>query len=1079
MDAGFRAHLSSFTRTTATAPSPFVARLRKFLRTRRVSAVAQVGTDRIIEFRFSDGQYRLFLEFYAAGNIVLTDGELRILALQRNVNEGAEHERLRLGLEYNLSLRQNYEGVPPLTKERVRHGLEKAVARQKDDAAAGKKRKVKQGDALRKAIAVSITEFPPMLIDHAFKVEGFDSTAPPEEVLKDDGQLDKLLAVLQTAGRVVEEITSAKVAKGYILAVKDQRKVDGELEGSERLLYDDYHPFRPKQFEDDPKITFLEFDTFGKTVDEFYSSIEGQKLESRLQEREDQAKQKLDKVKQEHEKRIGGLQQVQELNIRKAQAIEANLERVTEATNAVNGLIAQGMDWVDIGKLIEMEQNRGNPVAQMIKLPLKLHENTATILLAEEAAEDLDGSEDDETASEPSDSEDEDRKTKTSKAKQEEKRLSIDIDLALTSWANASQYYDQKRSAAVKEEKTLLASTKAIKSTEQKIAAELKKGLKQEKDILRPVRKQYWFEKFIYFISSDGYLVLGGRDSPQTEILYRRHLKKGDVYVHADLPGAVSVIIKNNPATQDAPIPPSTLSQAGSLTVSTSNAWDSKAIMSAWWVNANQVSKTTPTGEVLTTGGFVIGGKKNFLPPSQLVLGFAAVFQITEESKARHSKHRRQHSVGDIEQRIESLNITGENEDAEDTAPESDSREEQGSPREDTVVDKKQDSNPGEGKKSEHVASAKDDHVRSHEPLAESEHDSDDDGYQPSAPTNPLQSSFKNKPIESPIEAENGQHIEDGIDNPESSVPHKSEDVEEEVPAIENDDPIEKPTGKRHVSARERRLLRKGRDASAMPGQTGGGSLSDAETESVAPSVVASTTATASGQKQLPRGKRAKQKRAAAKYAGQDEEDRALAMEILGSRTGQKAAEEVAEAQRKKEAEEAAQKQRRREQHQRAQTTARAAEAQRLRNLETAEEQDEDAARTEPINLDTFVGRPLPGDELIAAIPVCAPWTALSTYKYKVKLQPGPQKKGKAVKDILMRWEGAFKDPRNVDNDAQDKEKIWPKERDLISAWKDVEVMGVVPVRSVRVMISGGGSSSAKGAKTNKGRGGTGREKRR
>ena len=1078
MDAGFRAHLSSFTRTTATAPSPFVARLRKFLRTRRVSAVTQVGTDRIIEFRFSDGQYRLFLEFYAAGNIVLTDGELRILALQRNVNEGAEHERLRLGLEYNLSLRQNYEGVPPLTKERVRHGLEKAVARQKDDAAAGKKRKVKQGDALRKAIAVSITEFPPMLIDHAFKVEGFDSTAPPEEVLKDDGQLDKLLAVLQTAGRVVEEITSAKVAKGYILAVKDQRKVDGELEGSERLLYDDYHPFRPKQFEDDPKITFLEFDTFGKTVDEFYSSIEGQKLESRLQEREDQAKQKLDKVKQEHEKRIGGLQQVQELNIRKAQAIEANLERVTEATNAVNGLIAQGMDWVDIGKLIEMEQNRGNPVAQMIKLPLKLHENTATILLAEEAAEDLDGSEDDETASEPSDSEDEDRKTKTSKAKQEEKRLSIDIDLALTSWANASQYYDQKRSAAVKEEKTLLASTKAIKSTEQKIAAELKKGLKQEKDILRPVRKQYWFEKFIYFISSDGYLVLGGRDSPQTEILYRRHLKKGDVYVHADLPGAVSVIIKNNPATQDAPIPPSTLSQAGSLTVSTSNAWDSKAIMSAWWVNANQVSKTTPTGEVLTTGGFVIGGKKNFLPPSQLVLGFAAVFQITEESKARHSKHRRQHSVGDIEQRIESLNITGENEDAEDTAPESDSREEQGSPREDTVVDKKQDSNPGEGKKSEHVASAKDDHVRSHEPLAESEHDSDDDGYQPSAPTNPLQSSFKNKPIESPIEAENGQHIEDGIDNPESSVPHKSEDVEEEVPAIENDDPIEKPTGKRHVSARERRLLRKGRDASAMPGQTGGGSLSDAETESVAPSVVASTTATASGQKQLPRGKRAKQKRAAAKYAGQDEEDRALAMEILGSRTGQKAAEEVAEAQRKKEAEEAAQKQRRREQHQRAQTTARAAEAQRLRNLETAEEQDEDAARTEPINLDTFVGRPLPGDELIAAIPVCAPWTALSTYKYKVKLQPGPQKKGKAVKDILMRWEGAFKDPRNVDNDAQDKEKIWPKERDLISAWKDVEVMGVVPVRSVRVMISGG-SSSAKGAKTNKGRGGTGREKRR
>jgi predicted ribosome quality control (RQC) complex YloA/Tae2 family protein len=52
-------------RTTAAAPSAFVARLRKFLKTRRVTSVAQIGTDRIIEFQFSEGQYRLFLEFFA------------------------------------------------------------------------------------------------------------------------------------------------------------------------------------------------------------------------------------------------------------------------------------------------------------------------------------------------------------------------------------------------------------------------------------------------------------------------------------------------------------------------------------------------------------------------------------------------------------------------------------------------------------------------------------------------------------------------------------------------------------------------------------------------------------------------------------------------------------------------------------------------------------------------------------------------------------------------------------------------------------------------------------------------------
>jgi predicted ribosome quality control (RQC) complex YloA/Tae2 family protein len=61
----------------------------------------------------------------------------------------------------------------------------------------------------------------------------------------------------------------------------------------------------------------------------------------------------------------------------------------------------------------------------------------------------------------------------------------------------------------VKEEKTIQASTMALKSIEKKVNIDLKKGLKQEKAILQPVRKQNWFEKFMYFISSDGYLVIG------------------------------------------------------------------------------------------------------------------------------------------------------------------------------------------------------------------------------------------------------------------------------------------------------------------------------------------------------------------------------------------------------------------------------------------------------------------------------------------------------------------------------------------------------------------------------------------
>lgn len=77
IESGFRCHLTEFARTAASAPSVFVARLRKFLKTRRVTSVSQIGTDRIIELQFSDGAYRLYLEFFASGNVILTDTSSR------------------------------------------------------------------------------------------------------------------------------------------------------------------------------------------------------------------------------------------------------------------------------------------------------------------------------------------------------------------------------------------------------------------------------------------------------------------------------------------------------------------------------------------------------------------------------------------------------------------------------------------------------------------------------------------------------------------------------------------------------------------------------------------------------------------------------------------------------------------------------------------------------------------------------------------------------------------------------------------------------------------------------------------
>ena len=46
------------------------------------------------------------------------------------------------------------------------------------------------------------------------------------------------------------------------------------------------------------------------------------------------------------------------------------------------------------------------------------------------------------------------------------------------------------------------------------------------------------------------------------------------------------------------------------------------------------MSKTAPSGEYLTAGSFMIRGKKNFLLPSQLVLGFGFLFKVGNNSKS-------------------------------------------------------------------------------------------------------------------------------------------------------------------------------------------------------------------------------------------------------------------------------------------------------------------------------------------------------------------------------------------------------------------------------------------------------------
>ncbi|KAL7717545.1 Ribosome quality control complex subunit 2 [Entamoeba marina] len=130
----------------------------------------------------------------------------------------------------------------------------------------------------------------------------------------------------------------------------------------------------------------------------------------------------------------------------------------------------------------------------------------------------------------------------------------------------------------------------------------------------------------------------------------RIYEKKTDIYVHADAHGAASCLIKGIPGKT---IGAATLEQAGRIAVCRSSAWSNKIVTSAYWVYTDQVSKTAPSGEYLSTGSFMIRGKKNYLPPSPLIFGIGIMFAVEKDDSIQPTSSPLQDSQTSADDQIQ------------------------------------------------------------------------------------------------------------------------------------------------------------------------------------------------------------------------------------------------------------------------------------------------------------------------------------------------------------------------------------------------------------------------------------------
>jgi len=188
--------------------------------------------------------------------------------------------------------------------------------------------------------------------------------------------------------------------------------------------------------------------------------------------------------------------------------------------------------------------------------------------------------------------------------------LTFPVNLRKSIQENAADYYEKAKKAQKRRE----GAKKALQQTIQKMSEIRKKSVEKIAAISKPELRQpetrAWYEKFRWFYSSEGFLVLGGKDASTNEVLIKKYVEPNDLVFHADIAGAPFVVVK----TEGRDASEQTIKEAAEFAATFSRAWrEMLGALDVYWVRPDQVSKTPPSGQFLPKGSFMIYGKKNYL----------------------------------------------------------------------------------------------------------------------------------------------------------------------------------------------------------------------------------------------------------------------------------------------------------------------------------------------------------------------------------------------------------------------------------------------------------------------------------
>lgn len=189
--------------------------------------------------------------------------------------------------------------------------------------------------------------------------------------------------------------------------------------------------------------------------------------------------------------------------------------------------------------------------------------------------------------------------------------MEVELDTSRTIEQNAALYFEKakkakRKIAGVKKALAMFENEKQDLLAKKEQA--LKKYEQQEEERKKEKRAKDWYEKFRWFISSEGFLCIGGRDATTNEIIIKKHMLKEDIVFHTEAPGSPFFVVK----THGKEVGEITLKETAQATAIFSKAWNmGLRTAKVYWIKPEQVRKELG----LPKGSFMIHGKRNYSEP--------------------------------------------------------------------------------------------------------------------------------------------------------------------------------------------------------------------------------------------------------------------------------------------------------------------------------------------------------------------------------------------------------------------------------------------------------------------------------